>query len=235
MFLTDAVVSPAGTGFVSTGGATRSLYGISADGYLPSWFLALSRTRVPKWSLVTIAVLGALYLLPFPTWQSIVSFTTVGRVLTYMVVGGIAVQALRRTAPDLPRPFRLWAMPVLAPLATLAASLVIYWSGFSTVSKFFLAVFVGLPIYFGYYAYKRLNVSLPISLSLGLIDAVGIALSFSYFYSLTKGLKVYNDVGFLVYVVVTAVLIYVSMAVLYRLGSDYLRREFRLVFGCQRI
>ncbi|WP_243676082.1 APC family permease [Vulcanisaeta distributa] len=134
VFLTDAIVSPAGTGFVSTGGATRSLYGISADGYLPSWFLALSRTRIPKWSLVTIAVLGALYLLPFPTWQSIVSFTTVGRVLTYMVVGGIAVQALRRTAPDLPRPFRLWAMPVLAPpLATLAASLVIYWSGFSTV------------------------------------------------------------------------------------------------------
>lgn len=148
-----------------------------------------------------------------------------------MVIGGIAVQALRRTAPpELPRSFKLWAMPVLAPIATLAASLVIYWSGFGTVSKFFLAAFVGgLPIYFGYYAYKRLNVRLPISLTLGgLIDAVGIALSFSYFYGLTKGgLKVYNDLGLLVYVIVTVVLIYVSMAVLYRLGSDYLRREFR--------
>lgn len=227
VFLTDAVVSPAGTGFVSTGGATRAFYGISADGYLPNWFLTLSRTRIPKWSLITIAVLGALYLLPFPTWQSIVSFTTVGRVLTYMVIGGIAVQALRRTAPELPRSFKLWATQVLAPIATLAASLVIYWSGFGTVSKFFLAAFVGLPIYFGYYAYKRLNVKLPISLTLGLVDAIGIALSFSYFYSLTNGLKVYNDMGLLIYVAVTAVLIYVSMAVLYLLGSDYLRREFR--------
>ncbi|ADN51855.1 APC family permease [Vulcanisaeta distributa] len=227
VFLTDAVVSPAGTGFVSTGGATRALYGVAADGYLPSWFLTLSRTKIPKWSLITIAILGALYLLPFPTWQSIVSFTTVGRVLTYMVIGGIAVQALRRTAPELPRAFKLWAMPVLAPLATLAASLVIYWSGFGTVSKFFLAVFIGLPIYFGYYAYKRLNVRLPISLTLGLIDAVGIAASFSYFYGLTKGLKVYNDMGLFMYIIVTALLVYISMAVLYYLGSEYLRKEFR--------
>lgn len=227
VFLTDAVISPAGTGFVSTGGATRALYGVAADGYLPGWFLTLSGTRIPKWSLLTIFILGALYLLPFPTWQSIVSFTTVGRVLTYMVIGGAAVQALRRVAPDLPRAFRLSAASVLAPIATMAASLVIYWTGFGTVSKFFLAVFIGVPIYFGYYAYKRLNVKLPVSLTLGFLDAIAVALSFSYFYSVTKGLKVPNDLALGIYVLVTAIMIYASIAVLYSIGSDYLKRELR--------
>jgi Gamma-aminobutyrate permease and related permeases len=227
VFLTDAVVSPAGTGFVSTGGATRSLYGIAADGYLPGWFLSLSRTRIPKWALLTIFILGALYLLPFPTWQSIVSFTTAGRVLTYLVVGGIAVQALRMTAPDLNRPFRLSAVSVLAPLASVAASLVIYWAGFGTISKLFLVAFIGLPIYFGYYAYKRLKVSLGPSLTVGLVDAVAVVLAFTYLYTSTKGLHEPADLALWVYVLVVAVVTYASVALLYRLGTEYMRTELR--------
>ena len=227
VFLTDAVVSPAGTGFVSTGGATRSLYGIAADGYLPGWFLSLSRTRIPKWALLTIFILGALYLLPFPTWQSIVSFTTAGRVLTYLVVGGIAVQALRMTAPDLNRPFRLSAVSVLAPLASVAASLVIYWAGFGTISKLFLVAFIGLPIYFGYYAYKRLKVSLGPSLTVGLVDTVAVVLAFTYLYTSTKGLREPADLALWVYVLVVAVVTYASVALLYRLGTEYLRTELR--------
>ncbi|MGC8542304.1 MAG: APC family permease, partial [Vulcanisaeta sp.] len=227
VFLTDAVISPAGTGFVSTGGATRALYGIAADGYLPDWFLSLSKTRIPKWSLLAIFILGMLYLLPFPTWQSIVSFTTAGRVLTYLVTGGIAVQALRRTAPDLQRVFKLNALSILAPLASIAASLVIYWAGFGTISKFFLAVFIGLPIYFGYYAYKRLNVMLGPALTLGFVDAIVVVLSFMYLYSVTKGLSHAADLVFWTYVISIAVITYLSIAILYRLGTDYLRTELK--------
>jgi amino acid transporter len=227
VFLTDAVISPAGTGFVSTGGATRALYGITADGYLPGWFLSLSRTRIPKWALLTVFILGMLYLLPFPTWQSIVSFTTVGRVLTYLVVGGIAVHALRRTAPDLNRVFKLRAVSVLAPLASIASSLVIYWAGFGTISKLFLVAFIGLPIYFGYYAYKRLKVSLGLSLSVGLIDAIAVALSFAYLYTATRSLTKPMDLAFWTYIVVIAIITYASIAILYRLGTEYLRIELR--------
>ena len=227
VFLTDAVISPAGTGFVSTGGATRALYGITADGYLPGWFLSLSRTKIPKWALLTVFILGMLYLLPFPTWQSIVSFTTAGRVLTYLVVGGIAVHALRRTAPDLNRVFKLRAVSVLAPLASIASSLVIYWASFGTISKLFLVAFIGLPIYFGYYAYKRLKVSLGLSLSVGLIDAIAVALSFAYLYTATRSLTKPMDLAFWTYIVVIAIITYASIAVLYRLGTEYLRIELR--------
>lgn len=172
-------------------------------------------------------ILGVLYLLPFPTWQAIVSFTTVGRVLTYLVVGGIAVQALRITAPDLNRVFKLRAVSVLAPLASIAASLVVYWAGFGTISKLFLAAFIGLPIYFGYYAYKRLKVSLGLSLSVGLIDAIAVALSFTYLYTATRSLTKPMDLAFWTYVLVVAIVTYASIAVLYRLGTEYLRIELK--------
>jgi hypothetical protein len=115
----------------------------------------------------------------------------------------------------------------LAPLASIAASLVIYWAGFGTISKLFLAAFIGLPIYFGYYAYKRLKVSPGLSLSVGFIDAIAVALSFTYLYTATRNLTKPMDLAFWIYIVVIAIITYVSMAVLYRLGTEYLRIELR--------
>jgi len=87
--------------------------------------------------------------------------------------------------------------------------------------------FIGLPIYFGYYAYKRLKVSLGPSLTVGLVDAVAVVLAFTYLYTSTKGLREPADLALWVYVLVVAVVTYASVALLYRLGTEYVRTELR--------
>ncbi len=227
VIMVGAVLSQAGAGFVSTGGAVRALYGMAANGYLPGRFLELSGTRVPKWSLLMMFLVGALYLLPFPTWQSIVAFSTAARVLSYVVVGGVTAHALRRVAPDLNRPFRLSAVSALAPAATVAASLIVYWSGFRVVSELSIVVLAGLPIYFGYYAHRRLKVGLGPSLMAGLGEAAAASLAFAHLYAATGGLGRPDDAALWAYVAVTAATTYGSVAVAYGLGAEPLRTELR--------
>ncbi len=52
----------------------------------------------------------------------------------------LALGALRRQKPDLPRPFRLPWAPVLAPASFIAANLIIYWSGWEVDWKLYVAV-----------------------------------------------------------------------------------------------
>lgn len=54
-------------------------------------------------------------------------------VLSY-AVAPVSVAALRRSAPQMPRPFRVKGMAVLGPLSFIIAALIVYWSGWSTVS-----------------------------------------------------------------------------------------------------
>jgi amino acid transporter len=56
----------------------------------------------------------------------------------------LAFGAMRRQEPDHPRPFKLPAGEVLAPIAFIVANLVIYWTGWDSLA---VAVF-SLAIYF---------------------------------------------------------------------------------------
>ena len=53
---------------------------------------------------------------------------------------------LRKTAPDLPRPYRLRFARLTAPAAFVIANLLLIWVGWSTVSRLFLVVAVGALI-----------------------------------------------------------------------------------------
>ena len=54
-------------------------------------------------------------------------------ILSY-AVAPVTVAALRRNAPHMPRPFRVKGMGVLGPLSFIIAALIVYWSGWNTVS-----------------------------------------------------------------------------------------------------
>ncbi|MER2105245.1 MAG: aspartate:proton symporter, partial [Pseudomonas atacamensis] len=54
-------------------------------------------------------------------------------VLSY-AVAPVSVAALRRNAPDMPRPFRVKSMGLLGPVSFIIAALIVYWSGWNTVS-----------------------------------------------------------------------------------------------------
>ena len=54
---------------------------------------------------------------------------------------------LRRSQPDLPRPFRLAGAGLIAPIAFISSNLVIYWTGFVTNSYLFVMITIGFVAY----------------------------------------------------------------------------------------
>ena len=142
ILLIDAFVSPTGTGYVYLGTSTRTFYGMSVVGYLPKAFQSiLSTFRIPWIALIASTVVGCLFFLPLPSWYELVGIITSATVLTY-IMGGIGVHVLRRTAPNLHRPFRLPAAELIGPAGFVGALLIVYWSGFPTLAIVFAAVFV---------------------------------------------------------------------------------------------
>ncbi|WP_188193359.1 APC family permease [Nonomuraea sp. SYSU D8015] len=141
----DAVVSPAGTGLIYTGTQARLLYAMGRDRYVPPSFGRLSDRGVPLGGIVCGFVIGMLIFLPFPSWKQLVGFVTSAAVLMY-APAPIALAALRRSDPGRPRPYRLPAAGVLAPLGFVMASLLIFWAGWTTVWHLLAAVAVGAVV-----------------------------------------------------------------------------------------
>jgi hypothetical protein len=54
---------------------------------------------------------------------------------------------MRRIAPEVKRTYVLSYINVLAPLATIFAGLLVYWSGFSTLFYIVTLVILGLSLY----------------------------------------------------------------------------------------
>lgn len=139
----DAVVSPGGTGLLYLTSASRLSLGLSRDGYVPKLFLVEDeRTDVPVWGVVIAALLGLLFLLPFASWNKLVSVVTGAVVLMY-AGAPLALGSLRRTRPELARPYRLPAAGLLAPASFVFTTFVAYWSGWQTISTLMLALLLG--------------------------------------------------------------------------------------------
>ncbi len=146
MMRVDAVVSPSGTGLLYLTGASRLSFGLSKDGYVPKIFLVEDeRTEVPLWGVIMSGALGLLFLLPFPSWNKLVSVVTGAVVLMY-AGAPLALGSLRRSRPDLARPYRLPAAGLLSPASFVFATFVAYWSGWQTVSTLMIALLLGYGI-----------------------------------------------------------------------------------------
>ncbi len=138
----DAVASPSGTGLVYITVSSRISYGLSRNGYVPQIFERTALERVPVFGIVFSALVGCLFLLPFPSWGKLVGIVTSASVLMY-AGAPLALGALRLQKPDLPRPFHLPGERVLTPLAFVCSNLIVYWSGWSTYSTLLIAILIG--------------------------------------------------------------------------------------------
>jgi amino acid transporter len=141
----DAFVSPYGTGLIYLTATSRVTYGLARNRYIPQVFTRTDSRGVPWVSLISSFVLGLVFLLPFPTWRSIVALTTGASVLMYMSAP-LALTALRRRMPDAPRPYRLPIYQIICPLAFIVASLLIYWSGWEALWKLGICIVIGYTI-----------------------------------------------------------------------------------------
>jgi amino acid transporter len=142
----DAVISPAGTGLVYVATSSRLSYALGREKSAPGAVAKVSRKGVPIVSVVIAFVVGEIAFLPFPSWQSLVGLVTSATAIMY-AFGPIALRALRLRDPDRPRPYRLPAHPVLAPVAFISANLIIYWSSFQAEWKLGIAMLIGLVVF----------------------------------------------------------------------------------------
>jgi amino acid transporter len=152
--LIDAAVSPLATGWVYLGTGARTGYGLGVHRNIPKAFTANNRFGIPWLPLVVSAVVGCVFFVPAPSWYQLVGFISSAAVLTY-IMGGAGLPVLRRTAASLKRPFRLKGYRFWSPVSFLAAVLILYWSGFSTLANVITATFVGLPFFTAYFAWKH--------------------------------------------------------------------------------
>jgi len=97
---------------------------------------------VPWFSLIIAFLAGLLFLLPFPSWHSLVGLVTSASVLMY-AGAPLSLGAFRGQVPEAPRPYRMPAAVVLSPLAFFLANMLIYWSGFEVIWKLGICVVIG--------------------------------------------------------------------------------------------
>jgi len=138
----DAFISPSGTGLIYTTGTSRVSYGLARNRYAPQIFGKVDKRGIPWVGLIGAFLIGLLFLLPFPSWHSLVGLITGASVLMY-AGAPLSLGAFRRQVPDANRPYRMPAAGVLAPFAFIVADLLIYWSGFEVVWKLGIVLIIG--------------------------------------------------------------------------------------------
>lgn len=132
--ISDAVISPTGTGNIFMSASSRVVYGWAKSGTLFKIFSKIDKkSGVPRPALWLSFILSIFWTLPFPSWEALVGVVSAALILSY-AIAPVSAAALRRNAPDLPRPFYLKGMSVIGPVSFIIASLIVYWSGWGTIS-----------------------------------------------------------------------------------------------------
>jgi amino acid transporter len=155
----DAVVSPGDTGLVYTTVTARISYATARNGNAPARLASTTSHGVPLVSLVLSFLVGLIVFLPFPSWQQLVGFITSATVLSFGS-GPVALAALRRQLPDQERPFRLPASDVMAWIAFFCSNLIVFWAGWTTDWKLFVAMLLGFVVLAVFYAFGQVSAAM---------------------------------------------------------------------------
>ncbi|MGN6236006.1 APC family permease [Dyella sp.] len=148
----DAFVSPSGTGITYTATTARMIYGMERNGTLPKVFGRLHPTwGVPRPAMWLNLVVSFLFLFFFRGWDSLAAVISVSTIISYLT-GPVSVMTLRRTAPELHRPFKLSGLPVIAGIAFIMSAELLYWAKWPLTGEIILLMVVALPVYFYYQA-----------------------------------------------------------------------------------
>ena len=134
-------------------GQTRVFYSMSRDGLLPGAFRAIHpRFRTPHVSTLLTGSIAAVVAGAVPI-TVLSQLTSMGTLLAFVIVC-IAVIILRRTAPELHRPFRTPGMPWVPILGAVICFAQMAGLPWQTWERLIIWLAVGFVVYF---AYSRKN------------------------------------------------------------------------------
>jgi APA family basic amino acid/polyamine antiporter len=134
-------------------GQTRIFFAMSRDGLLPERLADVHpRYGTPAKLTIGLGVLIAL-LAAFVPLGAIVELVNIGTLFAFVLVN-IGVIVLRRTRPDMPRPYRVPFSPVFPLLGVAFAVYLMTDLPLATWIRFVIWLAVGLLIY-GLYGYRH--------------------------------------------------------------------------------
>ncbi|HEU4553182.1 MAG TPA: amino acid permease [Chitinophaga sp.] len=150
MFITIAILA----GFSSVIlvmllGQTRVFYSMSNDGLVPPVFSKLHpKYRTPYKSQILFFVFTALFAGFIPD-HIVGNMTSIGTLFAFVLVC-IGVLVMRKSDPDVPRPFKTPWVPVVPVLGAIVCGLMIMGLGVDNWLRLFVWLAIGFFIYFGY-------------------------------------------------------------------------------------
>ncbi|MFE1172618.1 APC family permease [Streptomyces sp. NPDC058773] len=141
-----AFISPAGSNIANVASAAYMVTNLAETGFFPRKLAAVhpryGTARPAMWLNLAFSVL--LLLTVGHSWQALAGVVSAAMVISYLI-GPIAVGVLRRTRPDLPRPFRLPAAGVLCPVTFAFAACALYWSKWPETGKITVLTLLAVP------------------------------------------------------------------------------------------
>ena len=148
-----ALAGMASVATVTMLGQSRIFYAMATDGLLPPWVRATHpRWRTPHLSTLVTGV-GVAIAAGFTPISVLGQLVSIGTLFAFIVVS-IGVIALRRTSPELPRPFKVPFMPWLPILSVVVCLALMASLPWETWERLIVWMVIGLVVY-AFYGYRR--------------------------------------------------------------------------------
>ena len=183
LVVADAIISPAGTGNIYMNATPRVVYAWAKSGTLFRVFTTIDeKSGIPRPALWLTFGLSIFWTLPFPSWEALINVVSAALVLSY-ALAPISVAALRKRCPALNRPFRVWGFPVVGPLSFIVAALIVYWSGWKTISWLLslqLVIFVTYILFSQFAPVKKISLKQQVISSSWLVGFYALMILLSW-------------------------------------------------------
>jgi amino acid transporter len=141
----DAVISPGGSAYVGVAVNARHTYALAKNRLLPRYFMRVHASGIPRRALALNLAVVLLFLLPFGSWQDIVSVMGDLYLLLY-ASAAVAAAVFRSVEPD-----RLsgWVPGLrwIAPISFVIATEFVYWSGWHDLRLALPLTLIGVPLF----------------------------------------------------------------------------------------
>jgi APA family basic amino acid/polyamine antiporter len=133
-------------------GQSRVFFSMSRDGLLPKVFSEIHpRFKTPWRSNLLFMVFVSLFA-GFAPISVVGEMTSIGTLFAFVIVcAGIII--MRKTQPDIPRPFRTPWVPLVPILGILVNFAMMFGLGWTNWARLFVWLAIGLCVYFGYSRY----------------------------------------------------------------------------------